>query len=60
VQARYAEQLPLIDGAVEAARKLGVAPERCAAIEDSGNGIRAAHAAGVRVIDPKPSLPPSG
>jgi HAD superfamily hydrolase (TIGR01509 family) len=34
----------------EAARRLGVAPERCAAIEDSGNGIRAAHAAGMRVI----------
>ena len=25
-------------------------PERCAAIEDSGNGMRAAHAAGMRVI----------
>jgi beta-phosphoglucomutase-like phosphatase (HAD superfamily) len=35
---------------VEAARRLGVPPERCAAIEDSGNGIRAAHAAGMRVI----------
>ena len=35
----------------EAARRLGVAaPEHCAAIEDSGNGIRAARAAGMRVI----------
>jgi beta-phosphoglucomutase-like phosphatase (HAD superfamily) len=35
---------------LEAARKLGTAPERCAAIEDSGNGIRAAKAAGMRVV----------
>ncbi len=31
-------------------RRLGVPPERCAAVEDSANGIRAAHAAGMRVI----------
>ena len=41
---------PAPDVFLEAARRLGVAPERCAAIEDSGNGIRAAHAAGMRVI----------
>jgi beta-phosphoglucomutase-like phosphatase (HAD superfamily) len=35
---------------LEAARRLDVAPQRCAAIEDSGNGIRAAHAAGMRAI----------
>jgi len=35
---------------VEAARRLGIAPERCTAVEDSGNGIRAAHAAGMRVV----------
>ena len=34
----------------EAARRLDVPPGRCAAIEDSGNGLRAAHAAGMRVI----------
>ncbi len=35
-------------------------PERCAAIEDSGNGIRAAHAAGMRVIAiPNRRYPPS-
>jgi HAD superfamily hydrolase (TIGR01509 family) len=41
---------PAPDVFLEAARRLGVAPGRCAAIEDSGNGIRAAHAAGMRVI----------
>ena len=41
---------PAPDVFLEAARRLGVAPERCAAVEDSGNGIRAAHAAGMRVI----------
>ena len=41
---------PAPDVFLEAARRLGVAPERCAAIEDSGNGIRSAHAAGMRVV----------
>ena len=41
---------PAPDVFLEAARRLGVEPARCAAIEDSGNGIRAAHAAGMRVI----------
>jgi HAD superfamily hydrolase (TIGR01509 family) len=34
----------------EAARRLGVPPERCVAVEDSASGIRSAHAAGMRVI----------
>jgi HAD superfamily hydrolase (TIGR01509 family) len=41
---------PAPDVYLEAAGRLGVAPERCAAIEDSANGIRSAHAAGMRVI----------
>jgi HAD superfamily hydrolase (TIGR01509 family) len=41
---------PAPDVFLEAARRLGVDPKRCAAIEDSGNGLRAAHAAGMRVI----------
>ena len=41
---------PAPDVFLEAARLLDVAPEFCAAVEDSGNGIRAAHAAGMRVI----------
>jgi HAD superfamily hydrolase (TIGR01509 family) len=41
---------PAPDVFLEAARRLDVPPERCAAVEDSGNGIRAAHEAGMRVI----------
>ena len=52
---------PAPDVFLEAARRLGVAPERCAAVEDSGNGIRAAHAAGMRVIAiPNRRFPPTG
>jgi HAD superfamily hydrolase (TIGR01509 family) len=44
---------------LEAARRLGVAPEQCAAIEDSHNGIRSAKAAGMRVVAiPNPHFPP--
>ena len=50
---------PAPDVYLEAARRLGVAPERCAAVEDSHSGIRSAHAAGMRVIAiPNPSYPP--
>ena len=41
---------PAPDVFLEAAARLGVAPERCAAVEDSASGIRAAKAAGMRVI----------
>lgn len=41
---------PAPDVFVEAARRLEIAPERCTAVEDSSNGIRAAHAAGMRVV----------
>jgi HAD superfamily hydrolase (TIGR01509 family) len=41
---------PAPDVYLEAARLLGVEPASCAAIEDSANGIRAAYAAGMRVI----------
>jgi HAD superfamily hydrolase (TIGR01509 family) len=50
---------PAPDVYLEAARRIGVAPERCVAIEDSGNGLRAAAAAGMRVIAvPNPHYPP--
>ena len=50
---------PAPDVYVEAARRLGVAPERCAAVEDSHNGIRSAKAAGMRVVAiPNPTYPP--
>jgi len=41
---------PAPDVFLEAARRLTVAPERCAAVEDSANGIRSARGAGMRVI----------
>ncbi|MGH3066647.1 MAG: HAD family hydrolase, partial [Gaiellaceae bacterium] len=41
---------PAPDVFLEAARRLGVSPARCAVVEDSGNGIRAAVAAGMRVV----------
>jgi HAD superfamily hydrolase (TIGR01509 family) len=41
---------PAPDVYLEAARRLGVAPETAVAIEDSANGIRSAKAAGMRVI----------
>jgi HAD superfamily hydrolase (TIGR01509 family) len=41
---------PSPDVYLEAARRLGVAPGLCAAVEDSANGIRAARAAGMDVI----------
>lgn len=51
---------PFPDVYLEAARRLGVPPQQCAAIEDSGNGIRAAHAAGMRVLAyPNAHYPPA-
>jgi len=50
---------PAPDVYLEAARRLGVAPTRCAAVEDSHNGIRSAKAAGMRVIAiPNVHFPP--
>ncbi len=51
---------PFPDVYLEAARRLGVPPQRCAAIEDSGSGIRAAHGAGMRVLAyPNAHYPPT-
>lgn len=51
---------PAPDVFLEAARRLGVAAGRCAAVEDSSNGLRAAHAAGMRVIAfPNAHYPPA-
>jgi HAD superfamily hydrolase (TIGR01509 family) len=50
---------PAPDVYLEAARRLGVAAERCAAVEDSHAGIRSAKAAEMRVFAiPNPSYPP--
>jgi HAD superfamily hydrolase (TIGR01509 family) len=51
---------PAPDVYLEAARRLGVAPERVAAVEDSEAGIRSAKAAGMRVVAiPNRHFPPS-
>ncbi|MGV9662213.1 HAD family hydrolase [Nocardia niigatensis] len=51
---------PAPDGYLEAAARLGVDPDLCIAIEDSSNGLRAAHAAGMTVIAvPHPRYPPA-
>ena len=50
---------PAPDVYLEAARRLGVEPDRCAAVEDSANGLRSARAAGMRVLAfPNQHYPP--
>jgi HAD superfamily hydrolase (TIGR01509 family) len=50
---------PAPDVYLEAARRLGVEPTLCAAIEDSASGIRSAHAAGMHVVAiPNRAFPP--
>jgi beta-phosphoglucomutase-like phosphatase (HAD superfamily) len=50
---------PAPDVYLEAARRLGMPPAMCAAVEDSHNGIRSAKAAGMRVIAiPNRHFPP--
>lgn len=50
---------PAPDVYLEAARRLDVEPERCAAIEDSHGGLRSAKSAGMRVVAiPNPTYPP--
>ncbi len=49
---------PAPDIYLEAARKLGVPPERCVGVEDSANGVRAVKAAGmVTLAVPNPDFP---
>lgn len=51
---------PAPDVYLEAARRLGIDPTACAAVEDSSNGLRAAHAAGMIVIaTPNHAFPPA-
>jgi beta-phosphoglucomutase-like phosphatase (HAD superfamily) len=51
---------PAPDVYLEAASRLGVAPERCAAVEDSTNGLLSASAAGMAVVAvPNREFPPS-
>jgi HAD superfamily hydrolase (TIGR01509 family) len=45
---------------LEAARRLGVEGRDCVGVEDSSNGMRAAHAAGMTVVAiPNPTYPPT-
>ena len=44
---------------LEAARRLGVAPGRCLAFEDSNNGLTAAHAAGMMAVMVPDIAPPT-
>ena len=51
---------PAPDVYLEAARRLEVDPERCAAVEDSTNGLLSAAAAGMTVIAvPNQEFPPA-
>jgi len=51
---------PAPDVYLEAARRLHARPERCAAIEDSSNGLRAARTAGMLLVAiPNRDFPPS-
>jgi HAD superfamily hydrolase (TIGR01509 family) len=50
---------PAPDVYLTAAQRLGVAPERSVAVEDSSNGLRSAAAAGLQVVAvPHPRYPP--
>lgn len=50
---------PSPDVYLEAARRLGVDGGDCVGVEDSSNGLRAAHAAGMTVVAiPNPTYPP--
>ena len=46
----YVNGKPAPDPFLTAAAALGVAPEHCLALEDSHNGVRAAHAAGMMTV----------
>jgi HAD superfamily hydrolase (TIGR01509 family) len=51
---------PAPDVYLEAARRLGVDPARCVAVEDSSNGLRSAAAAGMAVVAvPMRAFPPA-
>lgn len=46
----YERGKPSPDPFLKAAERLGIAPEHCLALEDSHNGVRAAHAAGMMTV----------
>jgi len=59
--AAVARGKPAPDVYLEAAARLGVPSERCAAVEDSASGLRSAAAAGMWVVAvPNRRYPPPG
>lgn len=58
-QGDYAKGKPEPDPFLTAARRLGVDPAACLALEDSHNGIRSAHAAGMMAVMVPDLLDPS-
>ena len=57
---RVARGKPAPDIYLAVTEQLGVAPDKCAAVEDSSNGLRSAFAAGLAVIAvPHPKYPPA-
>lgn len=51
---------PAPDVYLTVAQRLGVEPDACTAIEDSSNGLRSAHRAGMRLVAvPRPEFPPA-
>ena len=60
VEQEVAGGKPAPDVYLEAARRLEVDPARCVAVEDSTNGLRAAHAARMAVVAvPMRAFPPA-
>jgi HAD superfamily hydrolase (TIGR01509 family) len=55
----YASGKPAPDPYLNAAERLGVAPEACLALEDSHNGVRSASAAGMMTVMVPDLLPPT-
>jgi HAD superfamily hydrolase (TIGR01509 family) len=51
-----ARQKPAPDIYLEAARRLGVAPQNCRAYEDTDLGLAAIRAAGMEAVDVRPML----
>jgi HAD superfamily hydrolase (TIGR01509 family) len=57
---QVAQGKPAPDVYLAVADRLGVAPDRAAAVEDSSNGLRSAAAAGLHVVAvPRPEYPPA-
>lgn len=55
---QVARKKPAPDIYLEAARRLGKAPEGCCVVEDAVNGVQAAKAAGMRCVAVATSFPP--